>query len=169
MIDIFLQWVREIFIIGLMSEIFIALIKSEQYKRYINYITGLMIICICLRMIFAFLGINISEKSLTYFEKNMIYSDSHIKNSFNSGSSGNNEIYIQSYIDANVKYIEQQAAEYGLVVTDTDIDIDNNNIASIKVSVTGTDNIDNCMEFKQMLVDIYDIDSSNVSVYWRKK
>lgn len=169
MIDIFLQWVREIFIIGLMSEIFIALIKSEQYKRYINYITGLMIICICLRMIFAFLSINITEKSLTYFEKNMIYSDSYIKNSFNSSGSGNNEIYIQSYIDANVKYIEQQAAEYGLVVTDADIDIDNNSIASIKVSVTGTDNIENCMEFKQMLADIYDIDSSNVSVYWRKK
>lgn len=169
MIDIFLQWVKEIFIIGLMSEIFISLIKNEQYKKYITYITGLMIICICLRMIFTFLDINIAAKSLTYFENNMLYSDIYIEKSFNNNDSESNEIYIQSYIDANVKYIEQQAAEYGLIVINTDIDIDNNNISSIGVSVTGTDNIDKCMEFKQLLVNIYGIDSSNVNVYWRKK
>lgn len=169
MIDIFLQWVKEIFIIGLMSEIFISLIKNEQYKKYITYITGLMIICICLRMIFAFLDIDIAAKSLTYFENNLLYSDLYIEKSFNNSDSESNEIYIQSYIDANVKYIEQQAAEYGLIVINTDIDIDNNNISSICVSVTGTDNIDKCMEFKQLLVNIYGIDSSNVNVYWRKK
>lgn len=169
MIDIFLQWVKEIFIIGLMSEIFISLIKNEQYKKYITYITGLMIICICLRMIFTFLDIDIAAKSLSYFENNMLYSDIYIEKSFNNNDSENNEIYIQSYIDANVKYIEQQAAEYGLIVINTDIDIDNNNISSIGVSVTGTDNIDKCMEFKQLLVNIYGIDSSNVNVYWRKK
>ncbi len=169
MIDIFLQWVKEIFIIGLMSEIFISLIKNEQYKKYITYITGLMIICICLRMIFTFLDIDIAAKSLTYFENNMLYSDIYIEKSFNNNDSESNEIYIQSYIDANVKYIEQQAAEYGLIVINTDIDIDNNNISSIGVSVTGTDNIDKCMEFKQLLVNIYGIDSSNVNVYWRKK
>ncbi len=169
MIDIFLQWVKEIFIIGLMSEIFISLIKNEQYKKYITYITGLMIICICLRMIFTFLDIDIAAKSLSYFENNMLYSDIYIEKNFNNNDSESNEIYIQSYIDANVKYIEQQAAEYGLIVINTDIDIDNNNISSIGVSVTGTDNIDKCMEFKQLLVNIYGIDSSNVNVYWRKK
>ena len=128
-----------------------------------------MIICICLRIIFTFLDIDIAAKSLTYFENNMLCSDRYSERSFNNNDSESNEIYIQSYIDANVKYIEQQAAEYGLIVINTDIDIDNNNISSIGVSVTGTDNIDKCMEFKQLLVNIYGIDSSNVNVYWRKK
>jgi hypothetical protein len=153
-----LTWIKEIFLISLLSELFITLITSSQYKKYAGYISGLMIICISIKMILSLLNIDFSEKSLSYFEKNIIYSAEVYL------SSGN-ELYIQSYIDTNVEYIEKCAADFGLTAVNVEITLDEAEIASIEVSVTGADEYEMCMEFKRFLAQNYETDSSNISVY----
>jgi hypothetical protein len=158
MLNELLAWIKEIFFISLLSELFITLITSSQYKKYAGYISGLMIICVSIKMILALLNIDISEKSLSYFEKNIIYS---AEGYLSSG----NELYVQSYIDANIEYIEKCAADFGLTAVSVEITMDEAQIASIEVSVTGADEYETCMEFKRFLAQNYETDSSNISVY----
>jgi phosphotransferase system HPr-like phosphotransfer protein len=46
-----------------------------------------------------------------------------------------------------------------------EITLDEAEIASIEVSVTGADEYEACMEFKKFLAQNYETDSSNISVY----
>lgn len=168
MFDSLLCWIKEIFILGLISEIFISLIQHEKYKKYVNYITGLMIICICLKMVYSILNIDISEKMLSDFEQNLISGDAHISSDISAAEYEGNNVYISCYINANIEYIEKYAKEYGLLVTNADIRLNDTDIEIIEIYVTGNDDIEKCMEFKKFLTDIYNIDSSNIRVYWRE-
>ena len=47
MFDSILQFVKEIFIIGIISEIFTALSDTKKYRNQISFITGLMITTVC--------------------------------------------------------------------------------------------------------------------------
>ena len=47
--------------------------------------------------------------------------------------------------------------------------MDDAEIDSIEVVVTGEKNMDKCMELKLELSELYELDLSQIKVYWRKK
>ena len=47
--------------------------------------------------------------------------------------------------------------------------MDGSEIDSIEVAVTGENNMDKCMELKLELSELYELDLSQIKVYWRKR
>ena len=69
MFDSILQFVKEIFIIGIISEIFTALSDTKKYRNQIIFITGLMITTVCLKGVFNIINIDYSNKQSNYFDQ----------------------------------------------------------------------------------------------------
>ena len=76
---------------------------------------------------------------------------------------------MQEYINTNTEFIEKKAYEYGFNTLNTIINMDGAEIDSIEVVVTGEKNMDKCMELKLELSELYELDLSQIKVYWRKK
>ena len=167
MFDSILQFVKEIFIIGIISEIFTALSDTKKYRNQISFITGLMITTVCLKGVFNIINIDYSNKQSNYFDQIGLFSQELELKEFNKKSS--EPLYLQEYINTNTEFIEKIAYEYGFNTLNTIINMDGEEIDSIEVVVTGEKNMDKCMELKLELSELYELDLSQIKVYWRKK
>lgn len=167
MFDSILQFVKEIFIIGIISEIFTALSDTKKYRNQISFITGLMITTVCLKGVFNIINIDYSNKQSNYFDQIGLFSQELELKEFNKKSS--EPLYLQEYINTNTEFIEKIAYEYGFNILNTIINMDGAEIDSIEVVVTGEKNMDKCMELKLELSELYELDLSQIKVYWRKK
>ena len=167
MFDSILQFVKEIFIIGIISEIFTALSDTKKYRNQISFITGLMITTVCLKGVFNIINIDYSNKQSNYFDQIGLFSQELELKEFNKKSS--EPLYLQEYINTNTEFIEKIAYEYGFNTLNTIINMDGAEIDSIEVVVTGEKNMDKCMELKLELSELYGVDLSQIKVYWRKK
>ena len=65
--------------------------------------------------------------------------------------------------------LAKKAYEYGFSTLNTIINMDGSEIDSIEVAVTGENNMDKCMELKLELSELYELDLSQIKVYWRKR
>ena len=74
MFDSILQFVKEIFIIGIISEIFTALSDTKKYRNQISFITGLMITTVCLKGVFNIINIDYSNKQSNHFDQIGLFS-----------------------------------------------------------------------------------------------
>ena len=167
MFDSILQFVKEIFIIGIISEIFTARSDTKKYRNQISFITGLMITTVCLKGVFNIINIDYSNKQSNYFDQIGLFSQELELKEFNNKSS--EPLYLQEYINTNTEFIEKIAYEYGFNTLNTIINMDGAEIDSIEVVVTGEKNMDKCMELKLELSELYELDLSQIKVYWRKK
>lgn len=190
--------IREILVIGLISELCAGLAYSAKMRKYINFVSGLMIICVFLKMFGAATNLDKSgseSSSLKY--QGTITSDTELlklaglysttndttidtttdttsdisddmKNSNSNKNSATPSLYLTSYIESNKSYIESAAVEFGLAAKDVTIAMEEHEISSIEVVVTGSGNIEKCMELKRFLTDIYEIDSSCIKVVWKQ-
>lgn len=167
MFDLILQFVKEIFIIGIISEIFTALSDTKKYKNQISFITGLMITTVCLKGVLNIININYFNNQSNYFDQIGLFSQEIELKEINNNSS--EPLYLQEYINVNKEFIEKKVYEYGFSTLNTIINMDGSEIDSIEVTVTGENNMDKCMELKLELSDLYELDLSQIKVYWRKR
>lgn len=167
MFDLILQFVKEIFIIGIISEIFTALSDTKKYKNQISFITGLMITTVCLKGVLNIINIDYFNNQSNYFDQIGLFSQEIELKEINNNSS--EPLYLQEYINVNKEFIEKKVYEYGFSTLNTIINMDGSEIDSIEVTVTGENNMDKCMELKLELSDLYELDLSQIKVYWRKR
>lgn len=186
--------VREILVIGLISELCAGLAYSAKTRKYINFVSGIMIICVCLKMFgtatnlgtggsgsssLKYQGSITSNLELlkiadlygtaTYTTTDTTSDTSYdIKNSNSNKNSATPSLYLTSYVESNKSYIESATTEFGLVAKNVTISMEEYEISSIEVVVTGSADIEKCMELKRFLTDIYEVDSSCIKVVWKK-
>ena len=103
---------------------------------------------------------------ISYNSNDNLYIDINSIEEFNNKSS--EPLYLQEYINTNTEFIEKIAYEYGFNTLNTIINMDGAEIDSIEVVVTGEKNMDKCMELKLELSELYELDLSQIKVYWRK-
>lgn len=167
MFNLILQFVKEIFIIGIISEIFTALSDTKKYKNQISFITGLMITTVCLKGVLNIINIDYFNNQSNYFDQIGLFSQEIELKEINNNSS--EPLYLQEYINVNKEFIEKKVYEYGFSTLNTIINMDGSEIDSVEVTVTGENNMDKCMELKLELSDLYELDLSQIKVYWRKR
>lgn len=167
MFDSIFHFVKEIFIIGIISEIFTALSDTKKHRNQISFITGLMITTVCLKGVLNIINIDYFNNQSNYFDQIGLFSQELELKEINSNSS--EPLYLQEYINANTEFIEKKAYEYGFSTLNTIVNMDGSEIDSIEVAVTGENNMDKCMELKLELSELYELDLSQIKVYWRRR
>ena len=126
-----------------------------------------MITTVCLKCVLNIINIDYFNNQSNYFDQIGLFSQELELKEINGNSS--EPLYLQEYINANTEFIEKKAYEYGFSTLNTIINMDGSEIDSIEVAVTGENNMDKCMELKLELSELYELDLSQIKVYWRRR
>ena len=126
-----------------------------------------MITTVCLKGVLNIINIDYLNNQSNYSDQIELFSQELELKEINNNSS--EPLYLQEYINANTEFIEKKAYEYGFSTLNTIINMDGSEIDSIEVAVTGENNMDKCMELKLELSELYELDLSQIKVYWRKR
>lgn len=147
---IFMEWVKQIFVTGIMTEIILHLLPDKKYDKYVRLICGVILTMVCISPILSFFNNKNNIKDYIHiFEKigQKYDSQTMIENMQGTDQS----YYIQNYIKENSKYINGLVLEAGLNPIDCqiilDMEEDSQTYGSIKTIVlTVTDGKNSCYE-----------------------
>lgn len=137
-----ISWVKQIFILSILSNIITHLMPSPKYAKYASYICGLMIVMACIMPLANLFNKNISfdeiYSSITSYE-----SMNRLKQELTYEDTDSAEAVIAEYENELAKEIDEKVLESGYypaktnVVIDSDSDSDNyGNIEKITLTVS---------------------------------
>lgn len=115
-------WGRQIFIVCIISNIFIRLVPSQKYEKYIKYICGIILLVICITPVLEFFNSSFSFSQI--YEKfqngsSMKQLKNELKYTLTAGSA-----MLDSYIAKVEKDVDTFTLEEGLYPVSTQVIID---------------------------------------------
>lgn len=166
----FMAWVKQIFVISILSGLLIHILPSEKYQKYIRLICGVLLTVVCISPLITVLGKD--KNSYDDFYKSFVKSGEieELKNRLQFEEASQKELF-KEYEAAVVDRIEERVLDRGLnpVETKVVIDWDENSktygtVQRITVKVHEKDE-DAMVSLKNELAQYYDINMANVSIY----
>ena len=147
---IFMEWVKQIFVTGIMTELILHLLPDKKYDKYVRLICGVILTMVCISPILSFFNNKNNIKDyINIFEK--IGQKYDYQTMIGNMQGTDQSYYIQNYIEVNCKYINGLVLEEGLNPVDCKIvlDMDENSetYGSIEtIALTITDGKNSCYE-----------------------
>lgn len=115
-------WGRQIFIVCIISNIFIRLVPSQKYEKYIKYICGIILLVICITPVLEFFNSSFSFSQI--YEKFQNGSSiKQLKNELKYTSTAGSAM-LDSYIAEVEKDVDTFTLEEGLYPVSTQVIID---------------------------------------------
>lgn len=115
-------WGRQIFIVCIISNIFIRLVPSQKYEKYIKYICGIILLVICITPVLEFFNSSFSFSQI--YEKFQNGSSmKQLKNELKYTSTAGSAM-LDSYIAKVEKDVDTFTLEEGLYPVSTQVIID---------------------------------------------
>lgn len=133
-----MSWVKQIALFYIASNIFIALLPGEGYKKQIKVFVGIILILIVINPILSLLGNEKSFDSLLNAEISKSKQDDNII-WMKINDESQYEQVIQPYIDAIKKDIDKKAWEYALYVDECSVFVDTDQNSGSFGKITGVD------------------------------
>ena len=147
---VFMEWVKQIFVTGIMTELILHLLPDKKYDKYVRLICGVILTMVCISPILSFFNNKNNIKNyINIFEK--IGQKYDYQTMIGNMQGADQSYYVQNYIEVNSKYINSLVLEEGLNPVDCKIvlDMDENSetYGSIEtITLTVTDGKNSCYE-----------------------
>ena len=145
-----MEWVKQIFVTGIMTELILHLLPDKKYDMYVRLICGVILTMVCISPILSFFNNKNNIKNyINIFEK--IGQKYDYQTMIGNMQGADQSYYVQNYIEVNSKYINSLVLEEGLNPVDCKIvlDMDENSetYGSIEtIALTVTDGKNSCYE-----------------------
>lgn len=145
-----MEWVKQIFVTGIMTELILHLLPDKKYDKYVRLICGVILTMVCISPILSFFNNKNNIKNyINIFEK--IGQKYDYQTMIGNMQGTDQSYYVQNYIEVNSKYINSLVLEEGLNPVDCKIvlDMDENSetYGSIEtIALTVTDGKNSCYE-----------------------
>ncbi len=145
-----MEWVKQIFVTGIMTELILHLLPDKKYDKYVRLICGVILTMVCISPILSFFSNKNNIKNyINIFEK--VGQKYDYQTMIGNMQGADQSYYIQNYIEVNSKYINELVLEEGLNPVDCKIvlDMDENSetYGSIKtIALTIADGKNSCYE-----------------------
>ena len=147
---VFMEWVKQIFVTGIMTELILHLLPDKKYDKYVRLICGVILTMVCISPILSFFNNKNNIKNyINIFEK--IGQKYDYQTMIGNMQGTDQSYYIQNYIEVNCKYINSLVLEEGLNPVDCKIVLDmvenSETYGSIEtIALTVTDGKNSCYE-----------------------
>lgn len=186
--DSILAWIKQIFVISVLSEIILHLLPSEKYEGFVRLVCGIFITSVCLSPLIDFMSDRAGGGlSIEYFENIGQLEELRGEIQF-SGDMAEDKL-LEQYMVKHRDFIEEKVMESGFtpasvdIVIDTDADSETyTDIQRIDVYVSsrdgesvygqqGTGGTKNtvisaeAVELKEKLADYYELNPGQVNIY----
>ena len=107
-----MEWVKRIFVTGIMTELILHLLPDKKYDKYVRLICGVILTMVCISPILSFFNNKSNIKNyINIFEK--IGQKYDYQTMIGNMQGEDQSYYIQNYIDVNSKYINELVLEEG--------------------------------------------------------
>lgn len=166
----FMAWIKQIFVISILSGLLIHILPSEKYHKYIRLICGVLLTVICISPFITVLGKGKNSYNDLYKSFAELANIEEMKNKMQFEEMSQEKLF-KEYEAAVVDQIEERVLNRGLNPTETNIviDWDKNSktygtVQKITVKVYEKDE-DAMISLKRELAQYYDINMANVSIY----
>lgn len=166
----FMAWVKQIFVISILSGLLIHILPSEKYHKYIRLICGVLLTVVCISPLITVLGKDKSSYDDIYKSFVKLGKTEELKNRLQFEETSPKELF-KEYEAAVVDQIEERVLKCGLKPTETKVVIDWDENSKTygtvqKITVRVYEKNDDAMvSLKNELAQYYDINMANVSIY----
>lgn len=166
----FMTWIKQIFVISILSGLLIHILPSEKYHKYIRLICGVLLTVICISPFITVLGKDKNSYDDFYKDFVELGEIEEMKNRLQFEEISRKKLF-KEYEAAVVDQIEERVLNRGLNPTETKVVIDwdeksktYGTVQRITVKVYEKDE-DAIGLLKKELTQYYDINMANVSIY----
>lgn len=166
----FMAWVKQIFVISILSGLLIHILPSEKYQKYIRLICGVLLTVVCISPLITVLGKDKNSYDDMYKSFVKFGEIGELKNRLKFEEDSRKELF-ETYEAAVVDQIEERVLSCGLKPTETNVVIDwdedsktYGTVQKITVRVYEKKN-EAMVSLKNELAEYYDINMANVSIY----
>lgn len=166
----FMAWIKQIFVISILSGLLIHILPSEKYHKYIRLICGVLLTVICISPLITVLGKDKNSYDDLYKSFAELGQIEELKNRLQFEETSQKKLF-KEYEAAVIEQIEERVLSSGLnpmetkVVIDWDTDSETyGTVQRITVKVHEKDE-GAMVSLKKELAQYYDINMVNVSIY----
>lgn len=166
----FMLWVKQIFVISILSGLLIHILPSEKYHKYIRLICGVLLTVICISPLLTVLGKDKSSYDDMYKAFVKLGEIGELKNRLQFEETSKKDLF-KEYEAAVIDQIEERTLKNGLKPTETKVVIDWDENSKTygtvqKITVRVYEKNEEVMVLlKNELAQYYDINMANVSIY----
>lgn len=150
------EWVKQLACFYILSNLFVSILPSSAYKKYVRTFIGVLIIMLVMNPLIAFFKNGVNFDSMLNIEMSKLQNSDTMMWMKISGSDSYSTI-LENYKDEIQKDIDKKAWEYALYVNDFDIEINTDSssedfgkITRIFVSVSECKKDDIYIEIKKI-------------------
>ena len=118
-----IEWVKQIFVLSVISNIVIHLMPAPKYEQYAKFICGIIIAAACISPFISFLAKD--DIFLDTYHAIVNYENiQELKTELKYSTDGNEQDVIKTYQDKIASDIDQKVLDDGLYPVSTQVDID---------------------------------------------
>ncbi|MBE5945628.1 MAG: hypothetical protein E7259_01650 [Lachnospiraceae bacterium] len=152
-------WMKNIIIYLILSGIVINISPGNNYKKYINFLSGLIVIVILAEPLTYIFNLSVGDIDSIYNEAGLFVEESYGEGNFdNSGE----DYYSLSLNESILSYLEGLGYDVEEVSVITDKD---NNITEC-IIITG-EKADLCLEIKNIISEVYNVEVNSIYIVRR--